>query len=85
VRVLGGTVDPEEVDSCAHPEDEVVVAEAGHVAELDFALVEVDRADPGHVDGDVLLVTEQIPQRMADRRRLEQVGSDLVQQGLEVW
>jgi hypothetical protein len=81
--VLVGAVDPEEVDARAEGDDEVVVGDRAHVLEAHLALVEVDRGHRGFVHERVGLVVEEVAQRVAARRGLEQVGGDLVQHRLE--
>ena len=81
--VLVGAGDPEEVHARAERDDQVVVGEGVHVLEPHFAAVEVDAVHRGLVHDGVGLVVEQVAQRMAAGRRLQQVGGDLVQQRLE--
>src|SRR5205814_10499829 len=51
--------------------------------ELDLAPLEVDAGDRVLVDRDVRLLVEEVAQRMADGRRLEQVRRHLVEERLE--
>ena len=73
----------EEVDLRAEREDEVVVGQGRELVELDLARVEVDRGDRRLVDRGVVLVVEEVADRVADGRRLEQARRDLVQERLE--
>jgi hypothetical protein len=82
-RVLRRSVDPEEVRLGPEGDDEVVVAERRHVVEGHLAVVEIDRGDRCFVHGGVGLVVEQVAQRVAARRGLQQVGRHLVEQWLE--
>ena len=81
--VLGGALDAEEVDLRAETEDEVVVAQRLQFGELHLTRVEVDRGHAILVEARVLLVVEEVTDRMADRRLLQQARRDLVQEGLE--
>ena len=82
-RVLVGALDAEVVDLGSERDDEVVVGQRGHLAELHGARREVDRSDRRLVDGHVRLLVEEATQRVPDRGGLEQVCRDLVQQRLE--
>ena len=81
--MLGRALDAEEVDLRAQPEDEVVVVERLELGELDAARVQVDRGHPVLVDARVVLAVEEVADRVADRRLLEQARGHLVEQRLE--
>src|SRR5262249_50711434 len=81
--VLGRSLDAEEVDLGTEREDEVVVVDRRHIGEANLSRAEVDRRHLVLVRRCVLLLLEQVPNRMADRRLLEQSGRDLVQQWLK--
>ena len=74
---------PKKFTSAPSAEDEVVVLERLQVVEADPARVEVDRGHGGLVHPRVLLAVQQVAQRVADRRRLEEAGRELVEQRLE--
>ena len=80
LRSAGGA---EEVDLGAEPEHEVVVGQRLHLRELDLTAGEVDPGDRVHVDAGVLLIVEEVAQRVPDLRRLQQGGGDLVQERLK--
>ena len=82
-RVLRRALDAEEVDLGAEAEDEVVVGQRLELAETHLARVEIDRRDRVLVDARVLLLVDEVANRMADRRLLEQAGRHLVQERLE--
>ena len=63
--VLGRALGAEEVDGRAERDHEVVVGERRHLRELHLALLEVDRAHGGLVDGGVRLLLEEVAQRHA--------------------
>ncbi len=58
--VLGRTLDAEEGDLGADPEDEVVVVDGGHLVELNPAAFQVDRGRGRLVDGGVGLIVKQV-------------------------
>ena len=62
---------------------EVVVLQGRHVCELHRAGFEIDRRDRRLVHGRVVLVLEEVAQRVGDGRRVEQAGGELVQHRLE--
>ena len=78
-RSLGAEV----VDLRTEPEDQVVVGDRRDLVELHLARREIDRGDGRLVNGRVLLLREQVAQRMAHGRRLQQPGGELVEQRLE--
>ena len=83
-RVLGGALGAEEVDLRAEPEDEVVVRRAARGPSK--LTSRASRSIAGHrglVHRRVLLAVQQVTQRVADRRRLEQAGRELVEERLE--
>ena len=83
-RVLGGTLRPEERDLGAEPEHEEVVGEGRHLRERHLARLEVDRGHRRLVDGDVLLVVvDEVAERVSDGARLEEARRELVQERLE--
>jgi hypothetical protein len=82
-RVLRGPIHAEEVDLGPERQHEVVVAHRLELAEADLARIEVDGRHRVLVDPDVVLLVEEIADRMADRRLLEQPRCDLVEQRLE--
>ena len=82
-RVVGRSFDAEEVDLRAQPEHEVVVAQRLELVEGHLALLEIDAGDPILVDAHVVLLVEEVADRMADRRLLEQPRRDLVEERLE--
>src|SRR4029434_5425175 len=73
----------EEVDLGPERKHEVVVAQRLELAYANLTRVEVECPDLVFVDPDVVLLVEEIADRMADRRLLEQPGRDLVEQRLE--
>ena len=73
----------EELNHGSEPDHEVVVLQRRHVRELHRAALEIDRRDGCLVDGGVLLMLEEIAQRMGDRGRLDQARCQLVEHGLE--
>ena len=83
--VLGGPLGPEERDLCAEPEHEIVVGQGRHVRESHLACLEVDRGHRCLVDGDVLLVVvvDEVAERVTDGARLEEARRELVQERLE--
>ena len=81
--VLRGAAAAEELDDRTQPHHEIVVLQRRHVRELHLAAVEIDRRHRRLVDGRVLLVLEEVAQRMGDRRRVEEPGRELVEHGLE--
>ena len=81
--VLGRAGGAEEVDLGAEREYEIVVRQRLHHRELDLAAGEVDPGDRVDVDAGVLLVVEEVAQRVPHLRRLQQVGCDLVEERLE--
>ena len=81
--MLGRALDSEEVDLRAQPEHEVVVAERLELGELDAARVQVDRGHLVLVDTHVVLLVEEVADRVAHRRLLEEARGHLVQQRLE--
>ena len=81
--VLSGARAAEELNDCSEPEHQVVVRQGRHVGELHFAAFEIDRRDRRLVDGHVLVVLEEVAQRMSHRRRVEQAGGELVEHRLE--
>jgi hypothetical protein len=82
-RVLGRPVHAEEVDLRAERENEVVVSLRRELVEADLARLQVDSSHPVLVDADVVLLVEEVADRMADRGLLEQARRDLVKQRLE--
>ena len=82
-RVLRGAFGAEEVDLGAEPENEIVVGERRHLRELHLALGEVDRRHRRLVDGGVVLVVDQVAERVSDGAGLQQTGRELVQERLE--
>ena len=82
-RVLGRSVDAEEVDLRPEREHEGVVLHRLELAEGHLALLQVDPRHAVLVDADVVLLVEEIADRMPDGRLLEQAGRDLVEQRLE--
>jgi hypothetical protein len=82
-RVLARSLHTEEVDLCAEREHQIVVGQRFQLAEADFPRGEVDRSDLVAVHTDVVLLVEEIAERVPYRRLLEQPGRDLVQQRLE--
>jgi hypothetical protein len=81
--VFFGAFDAEEVDLRAEPEDEVVVAVRLELLETHLPAVEVDLRDRVLVQRCVVLLVEEIPERMPNRRLLEEAGGDLVEERLE--
>ena len=81
--MLDCTLDAEEVDLRAEPEDEVVVAQRPELVELHLARVQVDRGDTVLVDPRVVLLVEEVADRMADGGLLEEPCGHLVQERLE--
>ena len=81
--MVGRPLDSEEVDLRAEREDEVVVGRRLQLAERHLARVEVDRGDLVLVDAHVVLLVEEVADRMADRRLLEETRRHLVEQRLE--
>ena len=81
--MLGGSFGAEEVHLRPEPEDEVVVLERLEVVEGDAVRVEVDRGHRGLVHSRVLLALEEVTKRVADRRRFEEPGGELVEERLE--
>ena len=82
-RVLRSAGGAEEVDLGAEPEHEVVVGQRLHLRELDLTACEVDAGHGVDVDAGVLLVVEEVAQRVPHLCRLQQRGCDLVEQRLE--
>ena len=76
-------LDPEEVDLRPEPEHEEVVTQRLELVEGRLALLEVDACDPVLVDTNVVLLVEEVADRVSDGRLLEQAGRDLVEQRLE--
>ncbi len=83
--VLGGALGPEERDLRAEPDHEEVVGQGRHVRERHLACLEVDRGHRRLVDGDVVLmvVVDEVADRVADGARLEEARRELVQERLE--
>ena len=77
------SLDTEEVHLGAESEDEVVVGQGLELAETDLARVEIDRRDRVLVNPRVRLLVNEIANRVADRRLLEQPRRHLVQERLE--
>ena len=75
--------DAEEVDLRPDADHEVVVAQRLELVEGHSARFEVDRGDPVLVDAHVVLLVEEVADRMAHRRLLEETRCHLVEQGLE--
>ena len=82
-RVFGRALDAEEVHLGAESEDEVVVGQRLELAETDLARVEIDRRDRVLVNARVRLLVNEVANRVADRRLLEQPRRHLVQERLE--
>ena len=82
-RVLGCALGAEEVDLGSDPEDEEVVRHRRQLLEPDLARREIDRRDDVLMNRRVLLVVDEVAQRVANRRRLEEPAGELVQQRLE--
>ena len=81
--MLGSALRPEEVHLRPEGEHEVVVGDRRETVEADFPRLEVDPGDRRLVDRGVVLLLDEIAQRVPDGRRLEQPGRQLVQQRLE--
>jgi hypothetical protein len=82
-RVVGRPLGAEEVHLRPERQHEVVVCVGLHVRERDLAPLEVD---PGHLvqmDPGVLLVVDEVAERVTDFGRLEQVGRHLVEERLK--
>jgi len=82
-RVFRRSLDTEEVHLGAEPEDEVVVGQGLELAETDLARVEIDRRDRVLVNARVRLLVNEVANRVADCRLLEQPRRHLVQERLE--
>ena len=82
-RVLGGALRPEEVHLRPEGEDEEVVGDGRETVEADLLRLEVDRGDRRLVDRRVVLVLDEVAERVSDGRRLEEARGQLVQQRLE--
>jgi hypothetical protein len=81
--VLGRARDAEELGAGAERQDEVVVPQRRQSLAPHLAPGEIDRGHLRLVDGGARVVVEQVAQGVPFRRRLEQVGGDLVEQRLE--
>ena len=81
--MLGGPVHAEEVDLRAKREDQVVVSLRLELAEAHLARVEVDLRHLVLVNPDVLLLVEEVADRMGDRGLVEQARRELIEQRLE--
>ena len=81
--VLRRAFDAKEIDLRSEPEDEVVVGQGLELAKTHLARVEIDRRDRVLVNARVLLLVDEVANRMADSGLLEQAGSDLIQQRLK--
>jgi hypothetical protein len=77
------SLDTEEVDLGAEPEDEVVVGQGLELTETDLARVEIDRRDRVLVNARVRLLVDEVANRVADCRLLDQPRRHLVQERLE--
>ena len=82
-RVLGRSLDAEEVDLRAEPEDEVVVAQRPELVEPHLARLQVDRGHAVLMEPSVVLLVEEVADRMADGGLLEEPRGHLVQERLE--
>ena len=82
-RVLGGSVDSEELDPGAERDDEVVVAERRHLGEAHLPRLGIDAGHRRGVHPGVRLLVEEVAERMADRGLRQQVGRHLVEERLE--
>ena len=82
-RVLVGALRPEEVHLRPEGEDEEVVGDGRETVEADFLRLEVDPGDRRLVDRGVVLVLDEVAERVPHGRRLEQACRQLVQQRLE--
>jgi hypothetical protein len=81
--VLLGALSPEEVHLGPKGEHEEVVGEWVETLEPDLPRLEVDLVDRRLVDGGVVLVLDEIAERMPDRCRLQQARRQLIEQRLE--
>jgi hypothetical protein len=81
--VLCRAVGAEEVDFRAEREHQVVVGQGLDLGKLHRPLVEIDSCHRRLVNRGVVLVVHEVPKRVADARRLEQAGRELVQQRLK--
>ena len=81
--MLRRSLGPEEGHARAESDDEVVVVERVDLVKLHSALLKVDFGRSGNLDARVRLLVEEIAERMADRRLLEQARRHLVQERLE--
>ena len=82
-RVLDRPVHAEVIDLRAEREHEVVVPLGLELFETHLARVQVDPRHAVLVDADVVLLVEEIADRMPDRGLVEQARRDLVEQRLE--
>ena len=82
-RMLGRALDAEEVDLRAEPEDEVVVAQRPELVERHLARLQVDRGHAVLMEPSVVLLVEEVADRMADGGLLEEPCGHLVQERLE--
>ena len=82
-RMVRRPFDAEEIDLRPEPEDEVVVGQRLELLERHLAGIQVDGRDQVLVDPRVVLVVEEVADRVADGRLLEQARRHLVQQRLE--
>jgi hypothetical protein len=82
-RVLRRSFGAEEVDLGAEAENEEVVLKRRELRELHLAGVEVDRRHGRLVDRGVLLVLDEVAERVADGGLLEQAGRELIKERLE--
>ena len=76
--VLLRTFDPEEVDASAQREHQVVVRDRLHLRELHLSAFEVELLRGRLMHPDVRLLVEEVPDRMPDDGRCEQVRRHLV-------
>ena len=81
--MLVGALRPEEVHLRPEGEDEEVVGDGRETVEADFLRLEVDPGDRRLVDRGVVLVLDEVAERVPHGRRLEQARRQLVQQRLE--
>ena len=82
-RVLGSALRPEEVHLRPEGEHEEVVGDGREAVEADFLRLEIDPGDRRLVDRGVVLILDEIAERVSYRRRLEQPRRQLVKQRLE--